>query len=151
MLPDVPRVPPAATSLLSAVGLALVVLVVVAWSVLGPNRVLCIGTDGHVAIEFAHSPCCGDEPASDHAPGAADAPRDCGTCVDLSLCGDAVARAGGPKTRVPAPETQPVAATPCAFAPSFGLRVEQAATCAGRPPDPPPRALRRLRTVPLRC
>jgi hypothetical protein len=59
--------------------------------------VLCIGADGHIALEMAHEGRCqdaADAPGHDHsgdlalmAVGSSDC---CGDCVDLSLASDAM-------------------------------------------------------------
>ncbi len=73
--------------------LALVALLAfLALSTVGVAAVVCVGSDGHVALETLASGCCGadDTPAADSAPCDPDAPQDeheddCGGCVDSLL------------------------------------------------------------------
>jgi hypothetical protein len=59
----------------------------------GLTNVLCIGADGHISLEQAASPCCGDPAAAAPREKTAAAFRplpflareDCGDCVDIPL------------------------------------------------------------------
>ncbi|MCG3133861.1 MAG: hypothetical protein HMLKMBBP_01126 [Planctomycetes bacterium] len=132
--------------MLRSIGLAAFVLLAVAWAVIGPNRILCVGADGHVGVEIPHSACCDSGP---DAP-LPDAPEDCGPCVDLEVPA-AIPALGSVQSlgkQLPVPHAHLSAGIVvdvpiCDAAPLARAR--------GRGADPPPPALAHLRTVRLRC
>lgn len=137
---------PTARRILRSIGLAAFVLLVVAWAVIGPNRVLCVGADGHVGVELPQSACCDSGPGSQ----SSNAPDDCGPCVDLEVPGAL------PTTRssqsieeqisIPVP-LLPVGRPVALAVDTDALHAHR--RCWGA--DPPPRTLAHLRTVRIRC
>lgn len=73
------------------------------------STVLCLGSDGHVAVETASSDCCEEEPAPARQPDSGSSPGlrtggggdDCGPCVDVPLPRTVAARGAQKPSELP--------------------------------------------------
>lgn len=139
----------------------LTALALVASALLGAGNgrdVLCIGADGHVAVESVAGRCCEDAPAPaepDGCPGPGEDGSDavgsacesCCACLDLPLPSGAEPRL----VRGDSGKAKHVVFAPFAIAPALAAPVHLAGALppAARPPGGSP--LDRLATVFLRC